>query len=229
MKGLQEMIGRLIGLGPFSGWRRTAVTTRDGLIRFLAAEAAFTVQKTAYGYCRARVGRQQDKLVSEPDFIARMEPCRWHTAAAVLADMLLWWLAGVAASGGADRLRRLMPGLYADALAALGPPPEAVGPEFRQAACAAFARRLEEPLPDRANIKAAFDPGFRVLLETLPFNRDLVEWDAAQIRHTFRLWVVHHCDRQGRMLTAGTLIDALTAGDGAGKGEQHGTGVAARA
>lgn len=229
MKGLREMIGRLIGLGPVSGWRRTAVTTRDGLIRFLAAEAAFTVQKTAYGYCRARVGRQQDKLVSEPDFIARMEPCRWHTAAAVLGDMLLWWLAGVPAAAGADRLRRLMPGLYADSLAALGPPPDAVGPDFRQAACAAFVRRLDQPLPDRTNIKAAFDPGFRVLLETLPFNRDLVEWDTAQIRHTFRLWVVHHCDRQGRILTADALVQALLMQDGAEKGEQHGAGVAARA
>lgn len=227
MKGLTEMIGRLIGLGPVSGWHRKTVTTREELIRFLAAEAAFTVQKTAYGYCRARVGRQQDKLVSEPEFIARMEPCRWQTAAAVLADMLLWWLAGLPA--GADRLRRQVPELYADALTALGSPPQAVGPEFHPAACSAFARRLDQPLPDRADIKAAFDPGFRVLLDTLPFNRDLVDWDAAQIRHTFRLWVVHHCDRQGRMLMADSLMTVLLAGDGAEEGVRHGSGVAARA
>lgn len=199
-----SLLARFLPKNPLSMRGRRKIATGEALAEFLAAEAAFAIQKTAYGYCRARVGKQQDKLVAEDGFITRMEPCRWQSVAAMLGDMVLWTGRKIT-----DDPARLM-ALYRRGLTALGPPAELSGWADWSVAEEAFAARLDR-LPDvspaggPSSLQEAFDHSWQTLVQTLPFNRELVEWDQDQIRHTFRLWVVHHAEQADRSLDLAAL------------------------
>ena len=72
-----------------SFWRRRRVAAVEDLRDFLAAEAIYMSQKATIDYCRARAGLGWQKLVSEPEFVAALEACRWQAMASVLADAML--------------------------------------------------------------------------------------------------------------------------------------------
>jgi hypothetical protein len=65
------------------------VATVDELRELLAREALYLSQKSTIDYCRARAGLGWHSLVSEPDFIAALNACRWQAMAAVLGDAVL--------------------------------------------------------------------------------------------------------------------------------------------
>ena len=56
---------------------------------FLAEQAVFAAQKTVMAYCEVKAGNNRDTLFAEPEFRAALERCRWESAAAVLADLLV--------------------------------------------------------------------------------------------------------------------------------------------
>jgi hypothetical protein len=70
-----------------SFWRRRRVATVEELRELLTAEATYLSQKATIDYCRARAGLAWPKLVSEPQFTAALDACRWQAMAAVLGDM----------------------------------------------------------------------------------------------------------------------------------------------
>lgn len=70
-------------------WRRPRVATIDELRDLLSREALYLSQKATIDYCRARAGLGWHSLVSEPDFVAALDACRWQAMAAVLGDAIL--------------------------------------------------------------------------------------------------------------------------------------------
>lgn len=70
-------------------WRRRRVATAEELRELLATEAVYLSQKATIDYCRARSGLAWTKLVSEPEFIAALDGCRWQAMASVLADAIV--------------------------------------------------------------------------------------------------------------------------------------------
>ena len=70
-------------------WRRPRVATVDELRDLLSRESLYLSQKATIDYCRARAGLGWHSLVSEPDFVAALNACRWQAMAAVLGDVVL--------------------------------------------------------------------------------------------------------------------------------------------
>jgi hypothetical protein len=70
-------------------WRRPNVASLDDFRTFLARQATYLSQKATIDYCRARAGLGWNSLVTEPEFIAALESCRWRAMSAVLADAIL--------------------------------------------------------------------------------------------------------------------------------------------
>jgi hypothetical protein len=70
-------------------WRRPRVATIDELRDLLSRESLYLSQKATIDYCRARAGLGWHSLVSEPDFVAALNACRWQAMAAVLGDAIL--------------------------------------------------------------------------------------------------------------------------------------------
>lgn len=70
-------------------WRRPRVATIDDLRDLLSREALYLSQKATIDYCRARAGLGWHSLVSEPDFVAALNACRWQAMAAVLGDAVV--------------------------------------------------------------------------------------------------------------------------------------------
>jgi hypothetical protein len=70
-------------------WRSRQVTTVDELRDLLSREAWYLSQKATIDYCRARAGLGWHALVSEPDFVAALNACRWQAMVAVLGDAMI--------------------------------------------------------------------------------------------------------------------------------------------
>jgi hypothetical protein len=70
-------------------WRRPRVATIDELRDLLSREALYLSQKATIDYCRARAGLGWHSLVSEPDFVAALDACRWQAMVAVLGDAIV--------------------------------------------------------------------------------------------------------------------------------------------
>jgi hypothetical protein len=113
-------------------WRGRRVETVGELRDFLASEAAHLSQKATIDYCRARSGLGWQKLVSEPQFVAALEACRWQAMAAVLADLVVVteaWLRPCA-DDAAPRLAAALTAIFA-AILDSSPAPDAARADWQ--------------------------------------------------------------------------------------------------
>jgi len=108
-------------------WRGRRVETVEELRDFLAGEAAYLSQRTTLEYCRARAGLGWQKLLSEPQFTAALEACRWQSMAAILGDVIVVTEGSLRPCAGesAPSLVPALTGLFAAILDAASAPDDA--------------------------------------------------------------------------------------------------------
>jgi hypothetical protein len=99
---LPELVGRLTvrrESGP--------IATVDALAHFVSTRAAYTAQKTLYGYLKTRMGTRYPSVFENEDFIASIDIAKLHVYAACLADLALFaaWRTGAGAGPSLDAER----------------------------------------------------------------------------------------------------------------------------
>jgi len=94
---LPEFVGRLTvrrESGP--------IATVDELAGFVSTRAAFTAQKTLYGYLKTRMGTRYPTMFEDDAFVASIDIAKLHVYAACLADLALFAVSRTGDRAGAS-------------------------------------------------------------------------------------------------------------------------------
>ncbi|MGE0121177.1 MAG: hypothetical protein AB7S71_23640 [Dongiaceae bacterium] len=183
-----------------SFWRRRRVATVEELRELLTAEATYLSQKTTIDYCRARAGLAWPKLVSEPQFTAALDACRWQAMAAVLADMIVVTEGFLRPHLGTDA-PRLMPALASTLFAEVlesSPAPDAARADWRGLPDELAARLA------RAQMAAVHHPGEIArtsgarVFDLLPLHPSVRIDDQETVINSVRFGMVAFSDTLGR-------------------------------
>ena len=111
-------------MGFFDMFRRgEPIATRDALVDFLDAQAAFLTQKGMFEYSRARAGPYGNILFTDKGFLAELEKSRWLGFPVMLA-MVGEAVEGVLRPAAGNRSDVILQGLIAAAFAAFDRYPE---------------------------------------------------------------------------------------------------------
>ncbi|WP_135467907.1 hypothetical protein [Crenalkalicoccus roseus] len=179
---------------------------------FLRRQAAFVAQKTVLDYCRVKAGRQEQRVMADPDFRAALRHCRWQVFLPALADvtaLIEAWLRPHA-EGREPVLAAALVRLHVEALAAEPVPPEEV--EAAEAALRALpghlaALQLEPPWPAHRLPLLAEAP----LFATLPVHPDQRRGEAPAIRGALRFHIVSTQQEMERAFAPAALAGRLLA------------------
>lgn len=174
-------------MGFFDIFRRGApIATRDALVDFIDAQAAFLAQKGLYEYSRARAGPFGNMLFNDKAFLAELEKSRW-IALPVTFGMVAEAVEGVLRPPAGERTEALQRGVTAATLAAFDryPVPASLDAEAWSDARAALARDLS--LIGLHAVKRVMDVPARFLdryLSAMPIHEKLRAKDDLAI-HNF--------------------------------------------
>ena len=83
-----------LGLTP-----RPPLDSLDALISFCDKQSAYVSQVTLYGYVKTRAGTQWPKLFNNETYLISLKIARWHIFGACVADLTLFTIARIYASG----------------------------------------------------------------------------------------------------------------------------------
>ena len=83
-----------LGLTP-----RPPLDSLDALISFCDKQSAYVSQVTLYGYVKTRAGTQWPKLFNNETYLISLKIARWHIFGACVADLTLFAIARIYASG----------------------------------------------------------------------------------------------------------------------------------
>jgi hypothetical protein len=200
-------------MGFFDMFRRAApVETRDALLEFLDAQAAFMAQKGLFEYSRARAGPYGNMLFDDKIFLVELEKSRWQ-AFPVMIAMVGEALEGQLRAAAGERRAAILQGLTEGALEIFDRYPLPVG--MSAEAWAALRDQLEQDfkLLSFHPVKRAMDIPARFLdryVAAMPIHEKLLAKDIPTIHNYLKsnLCNVHEVFVQRANVAA--LVDALT-------------------
>lgn len=183
---LPEFVGRLTvrrESGP--------IATVDDLARFVSTRAAFTAQKTLYGYLKTRMGTRYPSMFEDDAFVASIDIAKLHVYAACLADLALFAASRTGAGAGqrldAERCGALALACFRRGLddnAAAGAPVGAFSPAEAEAD---FRRRLAFwDWADGPQGAAIFSESPAALVRWAPIAPELKQFDQEIVENSIR-------------------------------------------
>ena len=92
---LYKILQAKLGFAP-----RPPLDTLDALVSFCDKQSAYVSQVTLYGYVKTRAGTQWPKLFNNETYLISLKIARWHIFGACVADLTLFIIARIYASGG---------------------------------------------------------------------------------------------------------------------------------
>lgn len=181
---LPEFVGRLTvrrESGP--------IATVDELARFVSTRAAYTAQKTLYGYLKTRMGTRYPTMFEDDAFVASIDIAKLHVYAACLADLALFaaWRAAEGRRLDAERCGALALACFRRGLAdnaAAGAPVGAFSPAEAEAD---FRRRLAFwDWADGPKGAAIFSESPSALVRWAPIAPELKQFDQEIVENSIR-------------------------------------------
>ena len=95
LTNLYKTLQAKLGLTP-----RPPLDSLDALVSFCEKQSAYVSQVTLYGYVKTRAGTQWPKLFNNETYLISLKIARWHIFGACVADLTLFTIARIYASGG---------------------------------------------------------------------------------------------------------------------------------